>query len=103
MTTGGSAVLNVRSAFAEAALFARGASHRSKPRDARPFLFVALLCSITPAKAEYKLHAGDVIEISVAGLPALTQRVPIQLDGTISFPLVVRLAVAGLCLAWVQA
>src|ERR1700687_2895579 len=104
MTTGESAMLNVRSAFAEAALLARAASHPGKPRDARPFLFaLALLCSITPAKAEYKLHAGDVIEISVAGIPALKQRVPIQLDGTISFPLLGTLPVAGLSPAAVQA
>ena len=97
-------MLNVRSAFSEAALFARGASCRGKIREARPLLFaLALLGSITPAKAEYKLHVGDVIEISVARLPALKQRVPIQLDGTISFPLLGTLPVAGLSPAEVQA
>ncbi len=95
---------NVRFAFAEAALPARGASQPGKARDARPLLVaLALLCSIVPARAEYKLHVGDVIEISVARLPALKQRVPIQLDGTISFPLLGTLPVAGLSPAEVQA
>ena len=95
---------NVRFAFAEAALPAPGASQPGKARDARPLLVaLALLCSIVPARAEYRLHVGDVIEISVARLPALKQRVPIQLDGTISFPLLGTLPVAGLSPAEVQA
>ena len=97
-------MLNVRLAFTEAALFARATARRGKTRDAKPILFaLAFLSSITPAKAEYKLHVGDVIEISVARLPALKQRVPIQLDGTISFPLLGTLPVAGLSPAEVQA
>ena len=97
-------MLNIRSAFAEVALFARGAPRRGKMHDARPYLLaLALLGSITPARAEYKLHVGDVIEISVARLPALKQRVPIQLDGTISFPLLGTLPVAGLSPAEAQA
>jgi polysaccharide export outer membrane protein len=97
-------MLNVRSAFREAALFAGRAPRLGKVRDAGPFLLaVALLCSITPAKAEYKLHVGDVIEISVARLPELKQRVPVQLDGTISFPLLGTLPVASLPPAEVQA
>jgi polysaccharide export outer membrane protein len=97
-------MLNVRSAFREAALFARCASHHRKARNVRLFvLAAALLCSITPAKAEYRLHVGDVIEISVARLPELKQRVPVQLDGTISFPLLGTLPVANLSPAEVQA
>src|SRR6202051_4245408 len=96
-------MLNVRSTFGEA-LFAGRAAHLGKARDARSFLLaVALLCSITPANAEYKLHVGDVIEISVVRLPELKQRVPIQMDGTISFPLLGSLPVAGLSPAEVQA
>jgi polysaccharide export outer membrane protein len=45
---------------------------------------------------------GDVIEISVARLPELKQRVPVQLDGTISFPLLGTLPVASLSPAEVQ-
>jgi polysaccharide export outer membrane protein len=95
---------NVGLAFAQAALLPRGASQPGKAHDSRPFLVaLALLCSIAPARAEYRLHVGDVIEISVARLPALKQRVPIQLDGTISFPLLGTLPVAGLSPAEAQA
>ncbi len=97
-------MLKVRSVFREATLFARGASHLGRVRAARSFLLaVAVLWSITPAKAEYRLHVGDAIEISVARLPELKQRVPVQLDGTISFPLLGRLSVVGLSPAEVQA
>jgi polysaccharide export outer membrane protein len=97
-------MLNVRSAFREAALFAGCASHLGKARNVRSFvLAAALLCSITPARAEYRLQVGDVIEISVARLPELKQRVPVQLDGTISFPLLGTLPVANLSPAEVQA
>lgn len=60
-------------------------------------LFVAaMLCAASPAKADYRLHVGDVIEISVARAPELKQRVPVQLDGSISFPMMGNLPVAGL-------
>jgi polysaccharide biosynthesis/export protein len=95
-------MLNVR--FGKAALCPGHGSHLGRIRDARSLLIVAaLLCSITPAKAEYRLHVGDVIEISVARIPELKQRVPVQLDGTISFPLLGAIAVSGLPPAEVQA
>jgi polysaccharide export outer membrane protein len=56
----------------------------------------AMLCVASPAKANYRLHVGDVIEISVARAPELKQRVPVQLDGSISFPMMGNLPVAGL-------
>jgi polysaccharide export outer membrane protein len=97
-------MLNVRSAFREATWVTPGASHPGRTRDARSFLLAAaLLCSMTPAKAEYRLHVGDSIEISVARIPELKQRVPVQLDGTISFPLLGTVSVAGLPPAEVQA
>jgi polysaccharide biosynthesis/export protein len=59
-------------------------------------LALSLLCSPAPAKAsEYRLHAGDVIEVAVAGVPELRQRVTVQLDGSISLPLLGNLSVAG--------
>src|SRR4249919_253753 len=103
MTAGECAMLDFRPAFREAALFGARAPHLANASGARSFLLaVALLCSITPAKAEYRLHVGDVIEISVARLPELKQRVPVQLDGTISFPLLGTLPVASLSPAEVQ-
>src|SRR5713101_5477031 len=59
-------------------------------------LSVSLICSAIPAKAEYRLDVGDVLEISVAGVPDLRQRVAVQLDGSISFPLLGTFVVAGL-------
>lgn len=46
--------------------------------------------------SEYRLQPGDVIEVSLLGLPELRQRMPIQLDGTITASLVGDLKVAGL-------
>jgi polysaccharide biosynthesis/export protein len=55
----------------------------------------ALCCSLNPAQAEYRLQGGDVVEISVAGLPELRQRAPVQFDGSITFSLVGTLMVEG--------
>ena len=97
-------MLNVRLALTEAASFAGCASQLGKARNTRSLTLAAvLLCSMTPAKAEYRLHVGDVIEISVARLPELKQRVHVQLDGTISFPLLGTLPVENLSPAEVQA
>jgi polysaccharide export outer membrane protein len=49
-----------------------------------------------PARSEYRVGAGDVLEISVAGIPELKQQVPVQADGTISFPLLGAISVGGL-------
>ena len=62
-----------------------------------------LFCSVTAARAEYHLDVGDVIEISVASVPELQRRVPINLDGSISFPLLGTVVVAGLAPSQAQA
>src|SRR5712691_12620185 len=57
----------------------------------------ALMCSVISAKAEYRVNIGDTLEISVAGVPELRQRVVVQLDGSISYPLLgTTFIVAGL-------
>jgi polysaccharide export outer membrane protein len=67
-------------------------------------LFAAsLLCSLIPAHAEYRVAAGDVVEIFVARVPELQRRVPVQLDGSISFPLLGIVAVGGLSPSEIQA
>ncbi|OSP53869.1 polysaccharide biosynthesis/export family protein [Pseudoruegeria sp. SK021] len=48
---------------------------------------------------EYRLQAGDVVGMSVAGLPDMNLRSEIQIDGSLSFPLVGVLAAAGLTVA----
>jgi polysaccharide export outer membrane protein len=45
---------------------------------------------------QYRVHAGDVIEVSVAGLPELRMRGAVQTDGAISLPLLGALNVAGM-------
>jgi polysaccharide export outer membrane protein len=55
-----------------------------------------LLGALPAAAAEYRLDVGDVIEISIARIPILQRRVSIQLDGSVSFPLLGSVVVAGL-------
>ena len=58
-------------------------------------LAAALCCSLNPARAEYRLQGGDVMEISVSGVPDLRQRAPVQLDGSITFPVIGTFMVEG--------
>ncbi len=64
---------------------------------------LALLSALVPCRAEYLLSPGDVIEITVAGMPDLKQRAPIQLDGTITLPMVGSIVAAGSTSTDVQA
>ncbi|MEO8318349.1 MAG: polysaccharide biosynthesis/export family protein [Bradyrhizobium sp.] len=66
-------------------------------------LAAVLLCSAAQARADYRLQVGDVIEIAVARIPELKQRVPVQLDGSIAFPMLGNLLVAGLTPSEAQA
>jgi polysaccharide export outer membrane protein len=71
----------------------------SHPRVQRFTIILAasvLLVLTLPAKAEVHLDAGDTLEITVAGIPELKQRVMIQPDGRISFPLLGTIPIAGL-------
>ncbi len=56
---------------------------------------LALLSALVPCQAEYQLSPGDIIEITVAGMPDLKQRAAIQLDGTITIPMVGTIVAAG--------
>ena len=74
-----------------------GAFRIGKPRFIKwGLLTVGLLCSVVPAAAEYRIDVGDVIEILVARVPELQRRVPVKSDGSISFPMLGTLLVAGL-------
>jgi polysaccharide export outer membrane protein len=66
-------------------------------------LAVGLTISVTQAKAEYVVNVGDVLEVAVAGVPELRQRAPVQVDGSISLPVVGTLSVAGLPLPQIRA
>lgn len=53
----------------------------------------------TPLRAdEYRLQPGDVVEIGIANYAELKQRLPIQMDGSLSLPLVGTLPAQGLTL-----
>jgi polysaccharide biosynthesis/export protein len=53
-------------------------------------------CLAVPAQAdEYRLQAGDVLEFSVAGVPDLRQRIPVDIDGDIAVPLAGSIPAAG--------
>lgn len=58
-----------------------------------------LLQTASLATAEdYRLQPGDVVEISIANYAELKQRVPVQMDGSLSLPLVGALPAQGLTL-----
>jgi polysaccharide biosynthesis/export protein len=61
-----------------------------------------LCCLVSPARAEYRLQGGDVLEISVFGVPELRQRASVQLDGRITFPVIGAFLVEGVELSEVQ-
>ena len=56
---------------------------------------LGLFWSIPQAYAEYRLQAGDVIEVSVANAPELRQRAPVQIDGSITLPVVGTIQAEG--------
>jgi polysaccharide biosynthesis/export protein len=49
-------------------------------------LVVFFLWSAVSARAEYRIQPGDSVELFVAEIPERQRRVPIELDGSISFP-----------------
>ena len=67
------------------------------------WIVVCLLYALAPAHAEYRIDAGDVIEIFVARVPDLQRRVSVKLDGTISVPYGGTISVAGLSASELQA
>ncbi|MBR1213961.1 polysaccharide biosynthesis/export family protein [Bradyrhizobium sp. JYMT SZCCT0180] len=63
---------------------------------------VGLTIFVPQAKAEYRVNIGDVLEVSVPGVPELRHRAAVQMDGSISLPLVGTLPVAGLLLPQIR-
>jgi polysaccharide biosynthesis/export protein len=64
---------------------------------AASILFIAAIS--TDLAAETRLAAGDVVEISVTGVPELRQRSTVNRDGEISLPLIGEVKVIGLPLS----
>ena len=56
--------------------------------------FVAVLLP-RPAAADYTVQQGDVLEISVLGVPGLHRRVPVDAGGQIALPLIGEIDAAG--------
>jgi polysaccharide export outer membrane protein len=51
---------------------------------------------------DYLIQAGDTLELSVAGAPDLRQRIPVNVQGVASFPLVGEIEAAGKSLTEVR-
>lgn len=49
--------------------------------------------------SEYRLEAGDVLELSIMGIPEVKVRIPIDLNGDASFPLIGEVKAAGMKLS----
>ncbi len=61
---------------------------------------VAGFCTLpTMAMAQYKLQPGDVLELSISGVPDSRTRLPLEMSGTVAVPLVGQLKIGGLSLA----
>jgi polysaccharide export outer membrane protein len=57
---------------------------------------VVLLAAPLPAKAEYHLDVGDVLDVSVFGVAELRAHTRVNMDGDISFPLLGEVHAVGL-------
>nr|PZN40980.1 MAG: hypothetical protein DIU59_10275 [Pseudomonadota bacterium] len=62
----------------------------------------AMLLLVLPARADFRVDTGDVIEIVVTSAPELQRRLPVRIDGNISFPLIGTMKVAGLTASELQ-
>ena len=75
----------------------------SRARPPRPHrsaaAAAALLLTAGPVWADYRIGAGDVLSFSVAGLPELATKAPVDVDGNAVLPLVGPVPVAGLSLS----
>jgi polysaccharide export outer membrane protein len=75
-------------------------NHRSSTFSHISAVFWAAIVVLTSSEgclgAQYRLAAGDTVEVSVGGVPDQRNRVQIQMDGTIALPGVGTVEVAGL-------
>jgi polysaccharide biosynthesis/export protein len=61
---------------------------------------LAVLIFPTSSEAsEYRLGVGDVLELSIIGSPEVRQRIPVDIDGDASFPLIGEMQVAGITMS----
>ncbi|RVU15946.1 polysaccharide biosynthesis/export family protein [Methylobacterium oryzihabitans] len=65
----------------------------------RTLLALAVLLAAEPARAEYRLGTGDVVEVAVFGMQDFRRRVTVDIDGTVPLPFLGEARAAGLTLA----
>jgi polysaccharide export outer membrane protein len=61
--------------------------------------FAMVVSSLSVQASDYVVRAGDVLEVSVAGIPELRQRVPVELSGEASFALAGELQADGVAIS----
>ena len=59
---------------------------------------VILITAHSKAADEYQLRSGDVLELAVINVPELSQRIPIEINGKATFPLIGEIQVDGVSL-----
>lgn len=63
---------------------------------------LSAVLNVPEAQASYVVAPGDVLDVSVVGLPELRQRVTVNMEGQVSIPLIGLVSVAGLSLGDLQ-
>jgi len=58
-----------------------------------------LLFTVSPEASEYRLGVGDVLELSIMGSPEVRQRIPVDINGEASFPLIGEIQVTGMTMS----
>lgn len=71
----------------------------SRPASSVAALALSLIAMIAPASASYSLDSGDVLEISVFGLPDFKRRVTVNIDGDVTVPFIGEVRATGLSIA----
>lgn len=69
-----------------------------RPRHLGGLAVILALWTPGPAGATYRLDAGDVVEVSVLGVQDYRRRVTVDVDGTVSLPLVGEVTATGLAI-----
>lgn len=58
-----------------------------------------LLFTVSPEASEYRLGVGDVLELSIVGSPEARQRIPVDINGEATFPLIGEIQVTGMTMS----
>ena len=71
----------------------------ARPAGCAGLLLAAVVAWAPAAWAEYRISPGDVLNLTIVGVPDLTTKAPVDVDGVATLPLAGPVAVAGLNLA----